>query len=63
MIIIKKIIVILKKIVSNIFLLFSLNIIINSFSVIIPINIYTIIYSSLLGIPGILSLYIFSIII
>ncbi len=49
----KIIMMLIKKIVLALFMLYSINIIINNFGIIIPINIYTIIIVSILGIPSI----------
>ena len=47
---------VVKKIVVAILLLYSLNILIASLNIMIPINIITIIFVSFLGIPGLLTL-------
>ena len=58
MIFIKHIINILKKIIFAFLLLFSLNLSIKSFGIIIPINIFNIVVTTILGIPGIVCLII-----
>ena len=57
-IIIKKIIFVLKKLIYAFLLLFSLNISMKSFGISIPINIANVGITSLLGIPGLLSIFI-----
>lgn len=47
---------IIKKIVVAIALIYGLNLIISSMGVIIPLNVITIIFVSLLGIPGLCTL-------
>ncbi len=52
----KRLINIVKKIVFSFLVLYGLNLLVNSFNVVIPINIFTITTSTILGIPGVLSL-------
>ena len=54
---IKKIGIIVKKVVFSFGILYGMNLLLQSLDIIIPINIYTLLISSLLGIPGILSLF------
>ena len=51
----------LKKIIFSFLLLFSLNLSIKSFGIIIPINMFNILIISILGIPGILGLIVLKI--
>lgn len=51
--------VILKKIIFSAFLLYGYNLIAVNFNMIIPINIYTIGFVSVLGVPSILALILF----
>lgn len=53
---IKKIINLLKKIVFSFLLLYGLNLLINSFNVVIPMNIFTLSVVTFLGVPGLASL-------
>lgn len=46
----------IRKIIIAIFMLYGLNILISPMNIIIPINIFSIVVISLLGIPGLLSL-------
>jgi inhibitor of the pro-sigma K processing machinery len=55
---IKIIVNILKRIIFAFLLLYSLNISIKSFGIIIPINIFNIIVTTILGVPGIVCLVI-----
>ena len=55
---IKIIVNILKKIIFAFLLLYSLNISIKSFGIIIPINIFNIMVTTILGVPGIVCLVI-----
>lgn len=52
----KKIFKFIKKIILSIFLLYGYNFIAQSFGIIIPINIYTVLLLSLLGIPSLFAL-------
>lgn len=52
----KTIILIIKKIVVALFMLYTINLIINQSGVIIPINIYSIALVSLLGLPAVIAL-------
>lgn len=52
----KKIINIIKKIIFSFIMLYGLNLLVNSFNVVIPINIFTIATVSFLGVPGLVSL-------
>lgn len=51
-----KLLNILKRIIFAFLLLYGLNLLVNSFSVLIPINMFTITTVSLLGVPGLVSL-------
>lgn len=53
---IKIILKIVKRIIMSIFLLYGLNLLINSLDIIIPINFITISSVSILGIPALLTL-------
>lgn len=53
---IKKIINLLKKVVFSFLLLYGLNLLINSFNVVIPMNIFTLSVVTFLGVPGLASL-------
>ena len=55
---IKIIINVLKRVIFAFLLLYSLNISIKSFGIIIPINIFNIMVTTILGIPGIVCLVI-----
>jgi inhibitor of the pro-sigma K processing machinery len=55
---IKIIVNILKRIIFAFLLLYSLNISIKSFGIIIPINIFNIMVTTILGVPGIVCLVI-----
>ena len=55
---IKIIVNILKRIIFAFLLLYSLNISIKSFGIMIPINIFNIIVTTILGVPGIVCLVI-----
>ena len=52
----KKIFKFIKKIIVSIFLLYGYNIISQSFGMMVPINIYTVLAVSLLGVPALFSL-------
>jgi len=52
----KKILAILKKVIISVFLLYGVSLIVNPLDIVIPINILTISFVTLLGIPAILSL-------
>lgn len=52
----KKIFKFIKKIILSIFLLYGYNFIAQSIGIIIPINIYTVLLLSLLGIPSLFAL-------
>jgi hypothetical protein len=47
---------IIKKIIVAIFLIYGINLLVSSLNIIIPINIITIIITSFLGIPGLITL-------
>lgn len=53
---IKKLINLLKKVVFSFLLLYGLNLLINSFNVVIPMNIFTLSVVTFLGVPGLASL-------
>lgn len=53
---IKKIITIIRKICTSVFILYGLNLILASVNIIIPINLITIAAVSALGFPGLFSL-------
>ena len=55
----KRIFKILKKIVFSFGILYAYNILMQSYNLPIPINIYTILIVSILGIPGFLGLIVF----
>lgn len=55
----KKIINILKKIVLSMFLLYGYNILMQSFNLYIPINIYTVLFISVFDLTGFMGLIIF----
>jgi pro-sigmaK processing inhibitor BofA len=57
-IIIKIIVNILKRIIFAFLLLYSLNLSIKSFGIMIPINIFNIMVTTILGVPGIVCLVI-----
>ncbi|MBR1417154.1 MAG: pro-sigmaK processing inhibitor BofA family protein [Bacilli bacterium] len=61
MIFIKIIINVLKRVIYSFLLLFSLNISIKSFGIIIPINIANILVTTLLGVPGLICLFLIKI--
>lgn len=52
----KKFLNFIKRIIVSIFLLYGYNLISQSFGIIIPINIYTVLSISILGIPALFSL-------
>lgn len=52
----KSLINILKKVIFSFFLLYGLNLLVNSFNVVIPMNIFTIGTITFLGVPGLVSL-------
>ena len=58
---IKYIIRIIRKIVFSFMLLFSLNVMIKSLGVIIPINIFNVFIITILGLPGLITLLIIKI--
>jgi pro-sigmaK processing inhibitor BofA len=58
---IKYLYLLIKKIILTFLLLFSLNLSIRSFGIIIPINMFNILVISILGIPGILGLIVLKI--
>lgn len=51
-----KLVKIVKKIIFAFLLLYGLNLLVNSFNVLIPINLFTIGTVSVLGVPGLVSL-------
>lgn len=52
----QKIVNVVKKIVFSFFLLYGLNLLVNSFNVVIPMNLFTIGTVTILGVPGLVSL-------
>lgn len=52
----KKILRILKKIIVSVFLLYAVSLILNPLDIVLPINLLTISFVTVLGIPAILSL-------
>lgn len=54
---------ILRRIILSTFLLYGYNLIAVNFNMIIPINIYTIVFVTVLGIPSILALLLFKILV
>ena len=52
----KKFINIIRKIIFSFIMLYGLNLLVNSFNVVIPINLFTIGTVSFLGVPGLVSL-------
>lgn len=54
---------ILRRIILRTFLLYGYNLIAVNFNMIIPINIYTIVFVTVLGIPSILALLLFKILV
>ncbi len=56
-----KILNFLKKIVFSAFLLYGYNLIATNFNMIIPINVITILFVSMLGAPGLFALILFKI--
>lgn len=57
----KFVIIMIKKMILGAFLLYGYNLIAVNFNMIIPINFYTIIFVTILGIPSILALLLFKI--
>lgn len=53
---IKKLLKVCRKIITSVFVLYGLNLILNSVNIIIPINIITVAVISILGFPGLFSL-------
>lgn len=53
---IKTIMVIVKRLIVSITVLYAVNLLLQNINIIIPINIFTIILCSILGIPGICAL-------
>ena len=53
---IKKIVSLIKKVVFAFLVLYGLNLFVNSFNVMIPINVFTIGTVTFLGVPGVFSL-------
>ncbi len=53
---IKKLINLLKKVIFAFLLLYGLNLLVNSFNVVIPINVFTLGTTTFLGVPGLVSL-------
>lgn len=51
----------LKKIIVSTFLLYGYNLIATNFNLIIPINLFTIIFVTMLGIPSLIGLILFKI--
>ena len=52
----KKIVNVIKKVVFSFLLLYGLNLLVNSFNVVIPINFISLGTVSILGVPGLVSL-------
>lgn len=52
----KKIFKIVKKIMISVFLLYGVSLVVNPLDIIIPINIITVLFVTILGIPAVLSL-------
>lgn len=59
----KKILSFVKSIVLSSFILYGYNLIAVNFNMIIPINVFTIIFVTLLGTPGLFSLILFKVLI
>lgn len=57
----KKILLIFKKIIVGLLLLYAFNVIIFPINAVIPMNIFTIIIVSVFGLPGIVGICLFSI--
>ncbi|MEG0025637.1 MAG: pro-sigmaK processing inhibitor BofA family protein [Bacilli bacterium] len=53
---VKQIVVLFRKIIVSSFLLYGFNLIASSFGLLIPINIITVLFVSILGLPGLFSL-------
>jgi len=52
----KKIIILIKKFIINIFLLYGYNLVSQRLGLIIPINIFTVLFLTIFGVPGLFSL-------
>ena len=53
---IKKLVIVIRKVCTSIFILYGLNFILNSIHIVIPINVISILVVTLLGFPGLFSL-------
>lgn len=53
---IKKLVIVIRKVCTSIFILYGLNFILNSINIVIPINAISILVVTLLGFPGLFSL-------
>lgn len=53
---IKKLVIVIKKVCTSIFILYGLNFILSSINIVIPINVISILVVTLLGFPGLFSL-------
>ncbi len=53
---INKLLNVVKKVIFAFLLLYGLNLLVNSFNVVIPINLFTISTITVLGVPGLVSL-------
>jgi len=53
---VKKIIFFIKKCILSFFILYGFNVIAGSFNILIPINIFTVLITSILGFPALFSL-------
>lgn len=58
MILLKTFIFIIKKLIESFLLLFSLNVVIKSLGIVVPINVFNLSIITLLGIPGLIGLLI-----
>ncbi len=53
---IKKLVIVIRKVCTSIFILYGLNFILSSINIVIPINVISILVVTLLGFPGLFSL-------
>ncbi len=53
---IKKLVIVIRKVCTSIFILYGLNFILSSINIVIPINAISILVVTLLGFPGLFSL-------
>ena len=53
---IKKLVIVIRKVCTSIFILYGLNFILSSINIVIPINVVSILVVTLLGFPGLFSL-------